>query len=73
MSTNHIVQLPKAVWGIKVAQTVIAAFVLIFAIVDVAIYPYSVGYNIFTVSNHSYEAAPQSNTPSQSISSLTAI
>ncbi|KAK3721976.1 hypothetical protein LTR37_002792 [Vermiconidia calcicola] len=45
---DHIVQLPKAIWIIKIVQTVIAVLVLAFSAFEVAVYPNSVsGYDIF--------------------------
>jgi hypothetical protein len=49
MSTDHHIQLPKAFWGLKIAQLVIAVLVLALGCYEVAIIAFSsTGYIIFT-------------------------
>lgn len=51
MSTEHHVQVPKAYWGLKIAQTVIAALVFALSCYEVAVIPSSyAGFTIFVVS-----------------------
>lgn len=51
MSNDHIVELPKAVWGIKIVQAIICVLILAFSAFEIAVFPngYS-GFCIFTVS-----------------------
>jgi hypothetical protein len=51
MSHDHVVELPKAVWGIKIVQSIIAVLVLAFSAFTIAVIPngYS-GFCIYTVS-----------------------
>lgn len=51
MSNDHIVELPKAVWGIKIAQTGIAVLVLGLQAYNASIIIYSAfSFGIFAVS-----------------------
>ena len=51
MSNDHMVELPKAVWVIKIVQSIIALLVLAFSAFTISVIPngYS-GFCIFTVS-----------------------
>ena len=53
MSHDHVVEMPKAVWAIKIVQSIIAVLVLAFSAFTIAVIPngYS-GFCIFTVSLH---------------------
>ena len=51
MSHDHIVELPKAVWAIKIVQSIIAVLVLAFSAFTIAVIPNGTsGYGIWTVS-----------------------
>lgn len=48
MSNDHIVQLPKAVWGIKIVQAIVSVLVLAFSAFILAVNPYN-GYFAFSL------------------------
>ena len=51
MSTGHMLELPKAVFGIKIAQLVLAIILLGLSAFNVAIVAFNAsGFTVFTVS-----------------------
>lgn len=56
MSSNHMLELPNAVWNLKIAQAVIALLVLALAAFNVSLFAYGgSSMAIFTVSRISHQ------------------